>query len=138
MTPTRSLTNSDLYDVNDINLAYPGFVVSAQVGMLIGSDILPSIVQRYKKIIMIAQNSIYDWYIYGPITNDSTDLAPVNMCSKTKHDSKKYCCGNVASGLLYDQNFKKSVNSFQMRHRTIERMDGKELNFPFLSNIMEI
>ncbi|XP_061388208.1 uncharacterized protein LOC133323285, partial [Musca vetustissima] len=90
LLPTRSLPNSNTNQIQDLKLADPGFAVSAQIDMLMGSDVLPSIMLNgIKKNVlgnMIAQNSIYGWYIYGPIEYDSMALATVEVSSKREED----------------------------------------------------
>lgn len=78
LMPSFSVSNIDLSEVNGLKLADPDFLVSSQVDMLLGSDVIPYIIKDgIKKNIMgslIAQNSIYGWYIYGPLKLYSVSL----------------------------------------------------------------
>lgn len=86
--PSISVSKPNLTDVQDLELADPKFYVSAQVDMLIGSDILPFInLNGLRGRILgnlMAQNSVYGWYIYGPLKMHSVSL--VTLDAKQRED----------------------------------------------------
>ncbi|XP_058985244.1 uncharacterized protein LOC131805715 [Musca domestica] len=90
LLPTQIVSISDLGSIKELKLADPGFMISAQVDMLIGSDVIPQIIlEGVKKNIlgnMIAQNSIYGWYIYGPIKSNEICLASVEVEEHSEDD----------------------------------------------------
>ncbi|XP_037824297.1 uncharacterized protein LOC119612553 [Lucilia sericata] len=80
--PSCSIEISELSDVRDLCLADPNFLVSAQIDMLLGSDIIPHIIlDGLRKNVLgnlIAQNSIYGWYIYGPMKLHTISLTAID------------------------------------------------------------
>ncbi|XP_065368820.1 uncharacterized protein LOC135961250 [Calliphora vicina] len=78
LMPSLSLPTPDISDISELDLADPNFLASAQIDMLLGSDVIPYIVlDGMKKNILgslIAQNSIYGWYIFGPLKSHGTAL----------------------------------------------------------------
>ena len=71
LMPTFTISNPDLREISDLKLADPTFLVSSQIDMLLGSDVIPYIVLNGTRTNilgnMVAQNSIYGWYIYGQL-----------------------------------------------------------------------
>lgn len=86
LMPSFTISNPDLTEISDIKLADPTFLVSSQIDMLLGSDVIPYIILdgTRKNILgnMVAQNSIYGWYIYGPFKVNSLSLVAVDTISK--------------------------------------------------------
>ncbi|XP_075157647.1 uncharacterized protein LOC142230914 [Haematobia irritans] len=70
--PSRSLETHCLPDLPDIRLADPKYYESSKVDILIGSDILPSIMLGgFKSQIggsLMAQETIFGWILTGPIS----------------------------------------------------------------------
>lgn len=90
LLPSRSIPVNDLTDLKYLNLADPGFLVSSQVDMLLGSDIIPYIMLEgtRKQVLgnLVAQNSVFGWYIYGPINIHNMSLATLNIVPKNDED----------------------------------------------------
>ncbi|XP_065370828.1 uncharacterized protein LOC135962852 [Calliphora vicina] len=86
LMPSCTISISDLSEINDLKLADPNFLLSAQIDMLLGSDIIPHIaLDGLKKNILgnlIAQNSIYGWYIYGPLKLHTISLTAIDHIPK--------------------------------------------------------
>ena len=86
LMPTFTISNPDLREISDLKLADPTFLVSSQIDMLLGSDVIPYIVLNGTRTNilgnMVAQNSIYGWYIYGPYKVNSLSLVAIDTTSK--------------------------------------------------------
>ncbi|KAH8284407.1 hypothetical protein KR054_008574, partial [Drosophila jambulina] len=69
--PSYTLPEDSLTDLPPLQLADPNFYRSSQIDVLIGSDILPSIVLSgsHSNIcgILLGQETIFGWILYGPI-----------------------------------------------------------------------
>lgn len=90
MLPSFSLSRSSipLIDTKDIELADPDFHIPSHVDLLIGSNILPHILQAGLKPIshsLMAQNTIFGWVVSGPIGVESISAPPRATVQSSSH-----------------------------------------------------
>ncbi|XP_075167783.1 uncharacterized protein LOC142239930 [Haematobia irritans] len=80
--PSRTINPSALAEMPDMPLADPRFFESSRIDLLIGGDILPSVmlsgVRRHICGTLIAQETVFGWVLTGPIPSEYT-----NPCPKT-------------------------------------------------------
>ncbi|XP_065356268.1 uncharacterized protein LOC135950663 [Calliphora vicina] len=90
LMPSASISNPNLTEISDLKLADPTFYVSSHIDLLLGSDVIPYILLEgiRKNILgnMIAQNSVYGWFIYGPFKINSLSLVAVDVSEKAKEE----------------------------------------------------
>lgn len=93
LMPSTTIANPNLSEISDLKLADPKFFVSSQIDILPGSDVIPYILLEgtNKHILgnMVAQNSVYGWFIYGPLSINTISLLSVN--SNSNKDTKDLC-----------------------------------------------
>ncbi|XP_036344598.1 uncharacterized protein LOC118753833 [Rhagoletis pomonella] len=76
--PTSQFKKPPLSDIKGLDLADPHFYTPAQIDLVIGSDLIPEILleEVQHKVLgsLLAQNTIFGWYLSGPLqaTNCST------------------------------------------------------------------
>ncbi|XP_036346960.1 uncharacterized protein LOC118756296, partial [Rhagoletis pomonella] len=69
--PTFQMKKPDLSELRDLDLADPYFFKPSQIDLVIGSDLIPEILLPgvKHKILgsLLAQNTIFGWYLSGPL-----------------------------------------------------------------------
>ncbi|XP_075150652.1 uncharacterized protein LOC142224750 [Haematobia irritans] len=79
--PSSSFDTSSLSDLPTIPLADPRFYESSKIDILLGADILPSILlpglKRHICGSLMAQESVFGWILTGPIPNTATNNSPI-------------------------------------------------------------
>ncbi|XP_075163135.1 uncharacterized protein LOC142235763 [Haematobia irritans] len=72
--PSRTFNPSVLIEIPDIPLADPRFFESSRIDLLIGGDLLPSVmlsgVRRQVCGTLVAQETVFGWILTGPIPNE--------------------------------------------------------------------
>ncbi|XP_075150323.1 uncharacterized protein LOC142224439 [Haematobia irritans] len=78
--PSRTIDPSSLREIPNIPLADPRFFESSRIDLLIGGDLLPSVmlpgVQRHVCGTLVAQETVFGWVLTGPIPSETSNTSP--------------------------------------------------------------
>ncbi|XP_059222988.1 uncharacterized protein LOC131996859 [Stomoxys calcitrans] len=135
LMPSSTTTISNWSDLRNMDLADPNFYKPAQIDMLLGSDILPSIlksgVQKNISGNLLAQETEFGWILSGP-SRTVTSFASFVACSNTLNEQvKKFweleeipSSKSLSDDDVWCENFYKTT--------TVRRSDGRYLvRLPF-------
>ncbi|XP_037820360.1 uncharacterized protein LOC119609586 [Lucilia sericata] len=148
LMPSTTISNPNLDEISELELADPKFYVSSQVDMLLGSDILPYILlegtRQHVLGNMVAQNSVYGWFVYGPFKINSLSLVTVDINEKTRESNE--ICVQLRKFWETEEIFNSSVLSEEDKFceklfakTTFRRKDGRYVvKLPFRSEFPEI
>jgi len=88
--PSTPIINLDLDEISDLDLSDPDFTRPGQIDLVLGSDVFPKLLLNGVRFSvfgsLLAQNTVFGWYLCGPLAADTTQSYTVQVSDKVEEE----------------------------------------------------